>query len=158
MTQKNNIFITEADPREPSIQALIAALDDYMLNLYPSESTHRTETEILASESARFYSATLANRLCGCGAILLKNPDYAEVKRVFVSPEARGHGVGRKILQKLETSALSLGRDTLRLETGIYQPEALSLFSSFGFIQCKRFGDYPVDDPNSVFMEKSILI
>ena len=158
MTQKNTIVITEADPRQPSVQALIAALDDYMLSLYPAESTHRTDSEILASKSARFYSATLDTRLCGCGAILLKDSDYAEVKRVFVSPEARGLGLGWKILQKLEASALSLGRDTLRLETGIYQPEALSLFSSFGFSQCERFGDYPVDDPNSVFMEKSILI
>ena len=156
MTQQI-IRIEESDPREPEIQALITALDSYMLNLYPAESTHRIDLQVLASRKARFYSATLNTELCGCGGIVLEDPDYAEVKRLYVSPRCRGHGIAQAILQRLEQSALSLGIDTLRLETGIHQPEALALFTAFGFNRCERFGNYPADDPNSVFMEKCIL-
>ena len=157
MIQKH-IRIRESDPRESNIQALITALDSYMLDLYPAESTHRIDLEVLASEKARFYSATLNGELCGCGAIILDDPAYAEVKRVYVSPRSRGLGIGQRILEHLEQSALSLGITALRLETGIYQPEALALFSAFGFNRCDRFGDYPVGDPNSVFLEKRIRI
>jgi putative acetyltransferase len=99
----------------------------------------------------------LNTELCGCGGIVLEDPDYAEVKRLYVSPRCRGHGIAQAILQRLEQSALSLGIDTLRLETGIHQPEALALFTAFGFNRSERFGNYPADDPNSVFMEKCIL-
>ena len=44
----------------------------------------------------------------------------------------------------------------MRLETGTLQPEALALFASMGFARRGSFGDYPTDDPYSVFMEKSL--
>ena len=82
--------------------------------------------------------------------------DYAEIKRIFVSPQARGLGVGRKLLETLETEARQLGFNSLRLETGIYQPEALALFRAMGFVPRLSFGDYPDNAPNSIFMEKRI--
>ena len=42
----------------------------------------------------------------------------------------------------------------LRLETGIYQPEALGLFFAEGFVRCGAFADYSAHDPFSIFMEK----
>lgn len=126
-----------------------------MLSLYPTESTHRIDLDTLASETARFYSALQHTTVVGCGGILLTS-GYAEIKRIFVSPQARGLGIGRRLLATLETEAMSLGFDLLRLETGIYQPEALALFKSMGFITCPSFGDYPADDPNSIFMEKRL--
>ena len=93
--------------------------------------------------------------MVGCGGILLAS-GYAEIKRIFVSPQSRGLGIGRRLLTTLETEARSLGFDLLRLETGIYQPEALALFEVMGFTTCPSFGDYPPDDPNSIFMEKRV--
>jgi putative acetyltransferase len=52
--------------------------------------------------------------------------------------------------------ARALRLPLLRLETGIHQAEAFRLFTSAGFLKCGAFGDYPADDPNSVFMEKRI--
>ena len=42
------------------------------------------------------------------------------------------------------------------LETGVYQPEALGLFAHHGFARCRHFGDYPPDDPLSLFMDKRL--
>ena len=155
MARPKDITIIRADPRQPEISALIELLDDYMLALYPAESTHRIDLTTLASETARFYSALRQTTVVGCGGIL-PTSGYAEIKRIFVSPEARGLGIGRRLLATLETEAKSLGFKLLRLETGIYQPEALALFKTMGFATCPSFGDYPDDDPNSIFMEKRI--
>ena len=155
MSNHINITVTLADPRQAEITALIESLDIYMLGLYPAESTHRVDAITLASENARFFSALLDGIVVGCGGIMLEH-DYAEIKRIFVSPQARRLGVGHKLLETLETEARQLGFNSLRLETGIYQPEALSLFRTRGFIPCLSFGDYPDNDPNSIFMEKQI--
>ena len=149
------IEVIRADPREAKIRKLIESLDVYMLTLYPSESTHRVDTTILASRNARFFCALCDGMLVGCGGILIEH-DYAEVKRIFVSPKARGLGVGRKLMERLEVESRRLGFKLLRLETGIYQPEALALFKAMGFIPRLSFGDYPNNDPNSIFMEKQV--
>ena len=155
MSDPKNITVSLADPRQAEIRALIESLDIYMLGLYPAESTHRVDATTLSSQNARFFAALLDGIVVGCGGIMLEH-DYAEIKRIFVSPQARGLGVGRKLLETLETEARQLGFNLLKLETGIYQPEALALFKAMGFIPHLNFGDYPDNDPNSIFMEKRI--
>jgi putative acetyltransferase len=78
------------------------------------------------------------------------------VKRVFVSPKARGLGLGRRIVETLAEATLAEGLRLMRLETGTLQPEALGLFEAFGFTRRGSFGDYPTDDPYSIFMQKSL--
>ncbi len=47
------------------------------------------------------------------------------------------------------------GVHSLKLETGIHQPEAIGLYERFGFVRCEPFGDY-APDPLSLFMEKPL--
>ncbi|MFL5259072.1 MAG: GNAT family N-acetyltransferase [Hyphomicrobiales bacterium] len=149
------IEIVAIDPRTPSIAALVHELDRYMGGLYPAESNHLLDIDTLAGSDVRFFAAFAGEDAVGCGAIMLKK-GYAEVKRIYVSPEARGLGLGRLMLQRLEEEARALGVALMRLETGTLQPEALSLFSRRGFVRCGPFGEYPADDPYSVFMEKRL--
>ena len=90
----------------------------------------------------------------GCGAWQLQGDGSAEVKSMFVLPEARGRGIGRAILAAIE-GALRGRVATLRLETGINQDAALRLYESAGFHRRGPFGRYR-DDPLSVFMEKPL--
>ena len=78
------------------------------------------------------------------------------MKRIYVSPRARGYGLGRQLIKRLEEAAQAEGLSLLRLETGPRQPEALALFAAHGFARCGHFGDYPTDDPLSIFMEKRL--
>ena len=103
----------------------------------------------------RFFSATVANDIVGCGGIWLHD-DYAEIKRVYVTPRGRGLGLAKKIMARLEDEVRAAGLSLARLETGIHQPEALGLYRALGYSDCGPFGDYPADDPNSVFMEKRL--
>jgi putative acetyltransferase len=149
------IEIALADPRAPEIATLVHELDRYMTGLYPAESNHLVDLDALAASDVRFFVVRRGGEALGCGAIMLKE-DYAEVKRIFVSPRARGFGLGRLILKRLEEETQTNGRAVIRLETGTLQPEALALFAAMGFAQRGPFGDYPTDDPYSVFMEKRL--
>ncbi|MFE1774514.1 GNAT family N-acetyltransferase [Streptomyces sp. NPDC059008] len=66
----------------------------------------------------------------------------AEIKRMFVLPEARGRGLARRILEVLEADARAAGRSRMVLETGIKQPEALQLYASCGYALVEKFGLY----------------
>ncbi|MBL1090299.1 MULTISPECIES: GNAT family N-acetyltransferase [Streptomyces] len=66
----------------------------------------------------------------------------AEIKRMFVLPEARGRGLARRILAALEADARAAGRARMVLETGIKQPEALALYASTGYLPVEKFGLY----------------
>jgi putative acetyltransferase len=98
--------------------------------------------------------AYMDGRAAGCGAVVAYS-GYAEVKRIYVDPQYRGAGVAKRLLDTLEKRTLELGYSMLRLETGIYQPDAVALYERCGFRRCAQFGDYP-DIALSVFMEKSL--
>ncbi|MBL1101140.1 GNAT family N-acetyltransferase [Streptomyces coffeae] len=70
----------------------------------------------------------------------------AEIKRMYVIPEARGHGLSRLVLAALEDDARAAGRTRMVLETGIKLPEAIALYTSSGYEPCARFGPYRFDE------------
>lgn len=79
----------------------------------------------------------------------------AEIKRMYVTVEARGLGLARRILAELEESARTAGRTRMVLETGTRQPEAIALYRSSGYTDCARFGHYR-NDPLSVCLAKPL--
>ncbi|MCX3060605.1 GNAT family N-acetyltransferase [Streptomyces beihaiensis] len=70
----------------------------------------------------------------------------AELKRMYVTPEARGLGLARRILAVLEEDARAAGRVRMVLETGVKQPEAIALYTSSGYEPCAKFGHYRFDE------------
>ncbi len=149
------IVFQKVDPRHDKVRQLIEELDTYMAQLYPSESNYGLDVEALVQADVRFYAVTVDGEVLGCGGFSLYD-DYAEVKRVYIHPKSRGLGLGRKIMAHLEGQMLAEGRNVVRLETGISQPEALGLYRAMGYVDRGAFGDYPADDPFSVFMEKNL--
>ena len=147
--------IEPTDPGEPSVRALLDARDALMQSLYPPESNHYLDIEEMRQPRMRFFSIAVDGAVLGCGGIWLHD-NYAEIKSVYVSPEARGLGLAKKIMARLEDEARTAGMTLARLETGIHQQEALGLYHGLGYANRTSFGDYPTDDPNSVFMEKKL--
>jgi putative acetyltransferase len=142
-------------PDQAEVHALLAASDAYMASLYPAESNHMVDVNTLTQPHVTFLVARAAGQAVGCGAVVKSSDGWAEIKRMFVSPAARGRQVGRKLLERLEGVARQSGITALRLETGINQPEALALYRSAGFRAIEPFGNYR-PDPLSLFMEKTI--
>ena len=142
-------------PHQTEVEALLRASDAYMAELYPAESNHMIDMKALLRPEVRFIVARDGARAVGCGAIVISPEGWAEVKRMFVAPAARGQKLGRRLIERLEELARENGVSLLRLETGVKQPEALALYRSRGFVEIGPFGAYGVD-PLSVFMEKSL--
>ncbi len=155
-----SLTIAIEDPDQPELRAMLTAADAYYATLYPAESNHLLDIASLQDPATAFFVARWDGEALGYGAILDRAADnpgdgYAEVKRMYVDPKARGRKLGRHLLQALEDHAADLGHSVIRLEAGTKQPEALGLYRTQGFGERGRFGDYP-EDPYSVFMEKRL--
>ena len=138
---------------QPDVIALIDALDAYQKPLYPLESFHGVDIEALCRPNALFAVARdPQGHALGCCAMVLE-ADYAELKRLYVSPLSRRQGIGLALIDFLERIAAGHGRRRYRLETGVLQPEALALYARAGYVPCAPFGDY-VEDPHSLFYAK----
>ena len=152
---EQRIMIAQVDPRAPSSAALIQELDRHLNGLYPADSNHLMDIDALCAPDVRFFVAQVDGETVGCGAVK-QYAHYTEVKRVYVSTRARGLGVAKRLIETLEKATRDAGLAVMRLETGIYQPDALALFEKMGFSHTSSFGDYPKDDPYSVFMERKL--
>ena len=93
----------------------------------------------------------------GCGAVKEYAANTMEVKRMYVLPEKRGHGVASVILKELEHWTLELNYSTCILETGKKQPEAIALYLKNNYIIIPNYGQYEHMD-NSVCFEKVLKI
>ena len=141
---------------DDGILEMVEKLDTLMNGLYPPESTHLTSPEELAAGANRLFAIKVDGKLMGCGGFRVAGLDYAEIKRIYVDPSARGLGLAKALLSRLESESRLLGLLEMKLETGIFQPEAISLFERCGYTQCPVFGDYPKNDPYSYFMQKTL--
>jgi len=143
---------------QDDIAAMFAASDAYSAALYPAESNHMVSAARLLADGAVFVVARNADGVAvGCGAILCQPQGDAEIKRMWVDPQQRRGGVGRKLLAALLEQARLRQVSVVRLETGKRQPEAVGLYKSAGFEPRGPFGSY-VEDPNSVFMEHRLAL
>ncbi len=147
-------IINKENPGAAEARRLIEKLDEYLVGLYPAASNHLLPIEVLQQPDVTFLVARVEGWAVGCGAFVNRG-DYAELKRMFVESEYRGSGIGQRIVAELERRALACGLTVSRIETGIYQPEALRLYERAGYHRRGPFGEY-WDDPLSVFMEKKL--
>ena len=101
-------------PDQPDVIALIADLNAYQDTLYPPES--RYDIASMKQSNVLFAVARDSEgKTIGCGAIVL-NPEFGELKRMYVSPRGRGHGV-RKRMAMLELRAVDSGCKVIGLDT-----------------------------------------
>jgi len=136
-------------------QTLIGELDDHLDQLYPPDSRHGFNPDKLIREGVEFFVMRYNGELVGCGGVKLFAGDYAEVKRMYVRPTYRGMGFAKRMLERLEEVACQRQLPLLRLETGIYQIEAIGLYKRMGFERIGPFGEY-ILDPLSIFYEKRV--
>jgi putative acetyltransferase len=153
------LIINAESPDQPEVRDLLARLDAYCASLYPAESNHLMDVDSLLQGDVLFLVARdVDGSAVGCAALVKRQADgdsYGEIKRMFVDDTRRGLGTGRQLLEYIGIFARMSGLRELKLETGIHQPQALSLYERDGFVRCGPFGQYAAD-PLSVFMEKRL--
>ncbi len=135
--------------------ALITELEAYLDPLYPVESRHGFSVEKLIAEQVAFFVLRCDDMPAACGGIKLFGTEYGEVKRMYVRPQFRGRSFGKLMLEHLAAYAQAHGVACMRLETGIYQTEAIGLYERMGFRRIPPFGSY-FEDPLSLCYEKRL--
>jgi GNAT superfamily N-acetyltransferase len=99
--------------------------------------------------------AYLENVPVGCGAFKKYSDETAEIKRMFVTQNARGNRIGGSILSELESWAAEMNFSECILETGYKQPEAISLYKRSGYEVIPNYGQYAGVE-NSVCMKRAL--
>lgn len=97
----------------------------------------------LTPPAGELLVARLHGRPVGCGALKLHPDAPAELKRMWVAPEARGLGLGRRLLQTLEDHAVAAGARVVHLETNRTLVEAIQMYRRAGYREVAPFNDEP---------------
>lgn len=146
---------------DPSARALERALNEEITVRYGGEEPEEPhEAAQFAPPGGAFVVAWLQvdggeEQAVGCGGIRRIDDERCELKRMYVSSEARGRGIARSLLDRLEEEAVGLGYSTMWLETGTEQPEAVALYRSHGYEPVAGFGRYK-DEPKSRSFGRSL--
>lgn len=147
--------ITAERPDTADAMLLISELEAQLEPLYPKTSRHGYSIEKLMEQGVAFFVTRQDGVPAGCGGIELFGTEYGEIKRMYVRPQFRGLGLARLMLDHLAAYAQQHNIHLLRLETGIQQKEAITLYERMGFQRIPPFGMYK-EDPLSRFYEKQI--
>ncbi|HEY9349663.1 MAG TPA: GNAT family N-acetyltransferase [Acidothermales bacterium] len=117
----------------------------------------RGELPRLLGPRGRLLVARLDDRPVGVGTLKSVDETTAEIKRMYVRPEAQGVGVGRAILARLVHHARAERYTTIRLETLRLMTNAQAMYRAFGFVEVPRFDGSEVAntvlEPFTIFME-----
>jgi len=150
-------IIRRSDLPSTAARELIEALNSVLSGRYPEEgATHfRLDPDEVTEGRGTFLSGYRNGIPVGCGAVRKIDERTGELKRMYVSPEERGRGLGRALLAALESEALALGLSRLVLETGVRQSEATALYRRAGFSEIPPFGEY-LGSPLSLCMAKDL--
>ena len=147
-------MIVERRPADdPEVGALVAA-QQAELRRFEADSG-AIDGSFPLHEDIRYLAVVVDGRAVSCGGIQVIDAATAEIKRMYVLPEARGRGLSRVVLTALEEWAVAEGHTTARLETGSYMPVALALYTGTGYRPIPTYGEY-VTNPYSRCFEKEL--
>ena len=143
-------FVTEP----PDLPAFESLMEEYCLGIVkrlvdagaPAYSADDWAAETmahigdLAPPEGRILLATRGDgTLIGSGVIRRIRPDAAELKRMYVRPEAQGLGLGRRLFEMRIAEARRMGCTTLYADTVKGNTAMLSMYEKFGFAYIQRY-------------------
>jgi GNAT superfamily N-acetyltransferase len=142
----------------PAARMLIAALNAELSGMYaePGANHFAISADEVGPGRGAFLVVREGTTPVGCGAVRLLDAATGELKRMFVSPAVRGQGLGRALVEALETEARRLGARRLVLETGTRQHAALALYHRCGFRPIPLYGEYLTSPTTSVCLGKEL--
>ena len=137
--------------------AIVRAMWDEVLEMYPpipGISSPSATPEDFSPPGGAFVALYDDDRWVSGGGLKRLPDGAAEIKRMYVRPEARGRGLARRLLAELEAAARDLGYERVRLDTGARQPQAEALFRSAGY---RDIPDYNDNGYASFWGEKALI-
>ena len=134
------------DPDEPPASELLAAMRTELIDAYDNASRLDNPpllpAELRAPDGAYYVGYEGAAAVAG-GGLRRLGDGMAEIKRMYVRPEARSRGVAAALLRALEEAARDLGYARARLDTGPKQPHAQRMYRAAGYEEIAPYNDNP---------------
>jgi len=93
--------------------------------------------------NGRFLIGRYGDEVVACGGVHLLDSDVVEIKRMWVSNDARGKGFGSDMLAELEAVGIELGATTVKLDTNSVLDEAIALYLRSGYLDIDAYNDNP---------------
>jgi len=145
------------DPRATDVRALIERHLAFANSHSPPEDVHALDIDRLLDPALTLFSFRLGDELLAVGALKQLDAHHGELKSMHTAHAARGHGIGRAMVEHLISVARDRGLRRVSIETGTMSAfaPARSLYARTGFTPCDPFGDYR-PSPNSTFMTLSL--
>jgi GNAT superfamily N-acetyltransferase len=138
----------EIRPEAPDHPDARWCLDQYFSELERRfENGYRRSMDLLTPDvqflppGGIFLLARSDGKIAGCGAMKRADARTGEIKRIWTAPDARGKGVARQVMRKLEDAAKAMGYAMLRLDSNRALPEAHALYRSIGYRDIAPFND-----------------
>jgi GNAT superfamily N-acetyltransferase len=133
----------------PDVATLEQQAQQFYTQIYGSPDETPFATADFTPPHGAFFVGYLDGEAVAMGGWRFRTPGVprmsrrpAEIRRMFVRENVRGHGFARLVLAALEASAAAAGADWLLLETGQPQVAAVGLYRSSGYVDVERFGYY----------------
>lgn len=147
LLKASSIEFASADPNsadaEGCLQQYYAELAARFPGGFSLDVDHSPDADQFAPPGGSMLLARLFGTPVGCGALRTLEPKVGEIKRMWISPEVRGMGVGRRLLVELERAAIERKLRMIRLDTHGSLPEALHLYRESGYREIPRYNDSP---------------
>jgi DNA-binding MarR family transcriptional regulator/GNAT superfamily N-acetyltransferase len=135
------------DPRSADARAALARYFGELDARFPSgfdpgDATASDGTALRAPDGA-FLLLRSDGATVGCGGVQRVDDRTGEIKRMWIDPDWRGLGLGRRLLDRLEEVARAHGRERVVLDTNSVLLEAISLYERSGYRPVDRYNDNP---------------
>ena len=140
--------IRPADPDDPAAQSCLAAYFQLLAQTVPGVSTGLFPLPDPNAQHYRlphgaFLIAWSNTTPLGCVSLRRLTPELAEVKRLWVAPAARGHGLARRLMLAIENQARSLAYTRLNLDTNAALTAAITLYETTGWTPTAPYTGFP---------------
>lgn len=120
--------------------------------------SRRSFRRFLEMPRDRLIVAELDGQLAGyCLVLMNAATRLARIYSIAVSPDARGRGIGEKLIQEAEREAVDAGRIVMRLEVREDNDAAIALYRRLGYRQFGTYRDYYEDHGDALRFERRIL-
>jgi GNAT superfamily N-acetyltransferase len=144
------------DPRGPEAIEVLRSYLTEVSSRIPAAVVSEDEVDDVddfMAPNGLFTVITSDERVLGGGAVRLLDKQTAELKRMWIEPDARGSGLGTALLAELERQAGQLGCRRARLDTNHVLTEAVELYRRCGYLEIQRYNDNPDAD---LYFEKPL--
>lgn len=141
----------EAEPADGDaarwcLQQYFKLLDERFEGGYDTSNAAPADSADFSPPNGVFLVARAGGQPVGCGGLKTAAPGVGEIKRLWVAANARGAGLGQRLLNDLEDAGRRLAYTVIRLDTNRSLTEAQALYLKNGYREVPPFNDDPYPD------------